>query len=159
MVFHLYKSICYTEHISSQLLYIVFNYGTSRVPQLTTPLKPEENATKSCSIDYRCIPHLSNLGHQGNCRANTITNFIRTITPEILDRFRQSKWPLKALKKTFQTVSKMSQSNQYSADQLVITKSPDTKSPISWELLNIIVCFNDHHKALFNALLLAINKT
>ena len=53
----------------------------------------------------------------------------------------------------------MSQSNQYSADQLVITKSPDTKSPISWELLNIIVCFNDHHKALFNALLLAINRS
>ena len=125
MVFHLYKSICYTEHISSQLLYIVFNYGTSRVPQLTTPLKPEENATKSCSIDYRCIPHLSNLGHQGNCRANTITNFIWTITPGILDRFRQSKWPLKALKKTFQKVPKTSQSNQYSLSyQQISWQSP-----------------------------------
>ena len=43
-----------------------------------------------------------------------ITNFIWTITPGILDRFRQSKWPPKALKKTFQTVQKMSQRNQYS---------------------------------------------
>jgi len=35
----------------------------------------------------------------------------------------------------------------------------DTKSLISWELLNIIICFNNHHKALFNALLSAINRT
>jgi len=43
-----------------------------------------------------------------------ITNFIQTITPGILDQFRQSKWPPKALKKTFLMVPKTSQSNQYS---------------------------------------------
>ena len=43
-----------------------------------------------------------------------ITNFIWTITPGILDRFQRSKWPPKALKKTFLTVPKMSQSDQYS---------------------------------------------
>ena len=43
-----------------------------------------------------------------------ITNFIWTITPGILYQFLQSKWPPKALKKTFQIVPKMSQSNQYS---------------------------------------------
>jgi len=41
----------------------------------------------------------------------------------------------------------------------VITKSPDTKSPISQELLNVIVCFNNHHEALLNALLSAINRS
>ena len=30
-----------------------------------------------------------------------VTNFIQTITPGILNRFQQSKWPPKALKKTF----------------------------------------------------------
>jgi len=44
----------------------------------------------------------------------TITNFIQTITPGILDRFQQSKWPPKALKKIFQTVPETSQSDQYS---------------------------------------------
>ena len=44
----------------------------------------------------------------------SVTNFIWTITLGILDRFRRSKWPPKALKKTFLTVSKTSQSNQYS---------------------------------------------
>ena len=43
-----------------------------------------------------------------------VTNFIWTITPGILDRFRRSKWPPKALKKTFLTVPKTSQSDQYS---------------------------------------------
>ena len=43
-----------------------------------------------------------------------VTNFIRTITPGILDRFRRSKWPPKALKKIFLTVPKTSQSSQYS---------------------------------------------
>ena len=43
-----------------------------------------------------------------------VTNFIWTITLEILDQFQQSKWSPKALKKTFQMVPKMSQSNQYS---------------------------------------------
>jgi len=43
----------------------------------------------------------------------SVTNFIWTITPGILDRFQRSKWPPKALKKTFQKVPKTSQSNQY----------------------------------------------
>ena len=42
-----------------------------------------------------------------------VTNFIRTITPGILDQFQQSKWPPKALKKTFQMVPKTSQGSQY----------------------------------------------
>ena len=46
---------------------------------------------------------------------------------------------------------------ELSADQLAITKSPDTKLLISQELLNVIVCFNDHREALFNVLLSAIN--
>ena len=37
-------------------------------------------------------------------------------------------------------------------------KSPDTKSLISQEPLNAIVCFNNHREALFNVLLLAINR-
>ena len=45
---------------------------------------------------------------------DTVTNFIWTIAPGVLNRFQQSKWPQKALKKTFQTVPKMSQSDQYS---------------------------------------------
>jgi len=44
----------------------------------------------------------------------TVTNFIQTITSGILDRFQQSKWLPKALKKTFQMVPKTSQRNQYS---------------------------------------------
>ena len=51
-----------------------------------------------------------------------VTNFIRTITPEILDRFQRSKWPPKALKKTFQTVPKTSQSNQYSLSHQQISQ-------------------------------------
>ena len=43
-----------------------------------------------------------------------VTSFIWTITLGILDQFQQSKWLPKALKKTFQIVPKMSQSNQYS---------------------------------------------
>jgi len=88
-----------------------------------------------------------------------VTNFIWTITPGILDRFQRSKWPPKSLKKTFQKVPKMSQRNQYSLSYQQISQLPDTKSLISQELLNVIVCFNDHHKALFNALLLAINRS
>ena len=48
------------------------------------------------------------------CNLENVTNFIRTITPGILDRFRRSKWPPKALKKTFQTVLKTFQRDQYS---------------------------------------------
>ena len=42
---------------------------------------------------------------------------------------------------------------------LEVLTTPDTKLLISWKPLNIIVCFNDYHKALFNVLLSAINKT
>ena len=56
-------------------------------------------------------------------------------------------------------VSKQSVFTELSVDQSMITKSPDTKLLISWELLNVIVCFNDHHEALFNLLLLAINRS
>jgi len=55
-------------------------------------------------------------------------------------------------------ISRQSVFTELSADQLVITKSQDTKSLISWELLNVIVLFNDHHEALFNVLLSAINR-
>jgi len=55
-------------------------------------------------------------------------------------------------------VSKQSVFTELSADQSVITKLPDTKLLISQEPLNIIICFNDHHEALFNALLSAINR-
>ena len=88
-----------------------------------------------------------------------VTNFIWTITPEILDRFRQSKWPPKALKKTFQTIPKTSQRDQYSLSYQQISQSPDTKSLISQEPLNVIIRFNDHREALFNALLSAINRS
>ena len=47
---------------------------------------------------------------------------------------------------------------ELSADQSVITKLPDIKSLISQEPLDIIVCFNDNYEALFNALLLVINR-
>jgi len=46
--------------------------------------------------------------------SKSVTNFIWTITPGILDQFQQSKWLPKALKKTFQMVPKMSQEDQYS---------------------------------------------
>jgi len=67
--------------------------------------------------------------------------------------------PLKNLSNSTKNVSKKSVFTELSADQSVITKSPDTKLPISQEPLNIIVCFNDHHEALFNALLSAINRS
>jgi len=56
-------------------------------------------------------------------------------------------------------VSKQLVFTELSADQSVITKLPDTKSLISRELLNIIIHFNNHREALFNALLLAINRS
>jgi len=56
----------------------------------------------------------------------SVTNFIWTITLEILDQFQQSKLPPKALKKTFQMIPKMSQSNQYSPSY----------QQISWWLLS-----------------------
>ena len=56
-------------------------------------------------------------------------------------------------------VSKQSVFTELSVDQSMITKSPDTKLLISQELLNIIVHFNDHYKALFNVLLSVINRS
>jgi len=56
-------------------------------------------------------------------------------------------------------ISRQSVLTELSADQLAITKSPYTKSLISQELLDIIICFNDHCEALFNALLLVINRS
>jgi len=52
-----------------------------------------------------------------------VTNFIWTITLGILGLFQQSKWPLKAFKKTFQMVPKMSQGDQY----------PPSYQQISWQ--------------------------
>jgi len=70
-----------------------------------------------------------------------------------------TKSPQEDLSNGTKNVSKQSVFTELSADQSVITKSPDTKSLISQELLNVIICFNDHREALFNALLLAINRT
>jgi len=70
-----------------------------------------------------------------------------------------TKSPYEDLSNGTKNVSKKSVFSKLSADQSVITKSPDTKLPISQELLNIIICFNDHHEALFNALLSAINRS
>ena len=70
-----------------------------------------------------------------------------------------TKSPSEDLSNSTKNISKQSVFTELSVDQSVITKSPDTKLPISQEPLNIIVCFNDHHEALFNALLLAINRS
>jgi len=56
-------------------------------------------------------------------------------------------------------VSKQSVFTKLSVDQFAITKLPDTKLLVSWEPLDIIICFNDYCEALFNVLLLAINRT
>jgi len=69
------------------------------------------------------------------------------------------KKPLRRPFNSTKNVSKQSVFTELSADQSVITKLPDTKSPISRKLLNVIVCFNDHREALFNALLLAMNRS
>ena len=52
--------------------------------------------------------------YEESTKVPSVTNFVQTVTLGILDQFQQSKWPPKALKKTFQTVSKMSQGDQYS---------------------------------------------
>jgi len=69
-----------------------------------------------------------------------------------------TKSPQEDLSNITKNVSKQSVFTELSADQSVITKSPDTKSLISQKPLNIIIYFNDHCEALFNALLLAINR-
>ena len=70
-----------------------------------------------------------------------------------------TKSPQEDLSNGTKNVSRQSVFTELSADQLAIIKLLDIKSLISQELLNIIVCFNDHHKALFNALLSAINRS
>jgi len=70
-----------------------------------------------------------------------------------------TKSPYKDLSNSTKNISRQSVFTKLSADQLAITKLPDTKLLISQELLNVIVHFNDYCKALFNALLLAINRT
>ena len=70
-----------------------------------------------------------------------------------------TKSPSEDLSNGTKNVSKQSVFIKLSVDQSVITKSSDTKSPISQEPLNIIICFNDHCEALFNALLSAINRS
>jgi len=68
-----------------------------------------------------------------------VTNFIWTITPWILDWFQQSKWPPEALKKTFQTVPKMSQGNQYSLNYQQISQwSPSHQTLNHWYLRNCL---------------------
>ena len=77
-----------------------------------------------------------------------------------------TKSPQEDLSNGTKNISKQLVFTELSADQLAITKSPDTKLPISWESLNIIVFFNDHREALFNdhcealfnVFLLAINR-
>ena len=66
--------------------------------------------------------------------------------------------PQEDLSNHTKNVSRQSGLTELSADQLAITKLPNTKSLISQKLLNVIICFNDHYEALFNALLLAINR-
>ena len=55
-------------------------------------------------------------------------------------------------------ISRQSVFTELLADQSMITKLPNTKLLISQELLDIIIFFNNHCEALFNALLLAINR-
>jgi len=70
-----------------------------------------------------------------------------------------TKSPQEDLSNGTKNVSKQLGFTKLLADQSAITKLPDTKLLISWEPLDIIVCFNDHCEALFNALLSAINRT
>ena len=70
-----------------------------------------------------------------------------------------TKSPQEDLSNSTKNVSRRSVFTKLSADQLVITKSPDTKSLISQEPLDIVVCFNNYCEALFNVLLWAINRT
>jgi len=69
-----------------------------------------------------------------------------------------TKSPQKDLSNGTKNVSRQPVFTKLSADQLAITKLPNTKVLIFWEPLDMIICFNDHHEALFNVLLSAINK-
>jgi len=73
------------------------------------------------------------------CLYMSITNFIWTITLGILNWFWQYKWPLKALKKTFQMVPKTSQGDQYSLSyQQISLQSPSHQTLNSWYLRNCL---------------------
>ena len=68
-----------------------------------------------------------------------VTNFIQTITLGILDQFWQYKWLPKALRKTFQTVPEMSQSDQYSLSYQQISQwSPSYHTLNCWYLGNCL---------------------
>ena len=66
------------------------------------------------TIEKTSAEGLARLFRDNIWKLYSVTNFIWTITPGILDWFQQSKWPPKALKNTFQMVPKTSQSDQYS---------------------------------------------
>jgi len=70
-----------------------------------------------------------------------------------------TKSPKEDLSNGTKNISKRLVFIELSVDQSAISKLPDTKSLISQEPLNIIVCFNNHYEALFNALLSAMNRT
>jgi len=62
------------------------------------------------------------------------------------------------LSNSIKNISRQSVFTELLVDQSMITKLPNTKLLISQELLDIIIFFNNHCEALFNALLLAINR-
>ena len=64
-----------------------------------------------------------------------VTNFIQTITLGILNWFQWSKWPPKALKKTFQKVPKTSQSNQYSLSYQQISQWSLSHQTLNYQYL------------------------
>ena len=89
---------------------------------------------QQCHMNLGLCLHCGQSGHLARACSRQLTrptsslgiiNFIWTITPGILDQFQQSKWPPKALKKTFQMVPKTSQGNQYSLNyQQISWRSP-----------------------------------
>ena len=74
------------------------------------------------------------------------------------DNLNGHQKPQEDLSNGTKNVSRQSVFTKLSADQSAITKSLDTKSLISQEPLNIIICFNDFHEALLNVLPLARNR-
>jgi len=74
------------------------------------------------------------------------------------DNLNGHQKPQEDLSNGTKNVSRQSVFTKLLVDQPAITKLLDTKSLISQEPLDIIIHFNDHCEALFNALLLAINR-
>ena len=97
-----------------------------------------------CSLREHHIFGLYSWKHQSSVSCSSmilvllpVTNFIWIITLGILDQFWQSKWPPKSLKKTFQMVPKMSQSNQYSPSYQQISQwLPSHQTLNCWYLRN-----------------------